>query len=215
MLQIGKYSIGVGDRFGRQGRAQLAALLMARERGVSVVPVWNKSHREHTLVGSEPASVRREADEATAALGWGAPYHVDADHIGLATVDPFIETHDFFTLDVADFLGRPAGPGEVEDFVARHRTLTRPLAVAGLDEPLCLAPGELGKVARFVLPAVREAGRIHRRIAAGRGEGSFVTERRASRSRPSPPGSPASSPRGWITKATWGASRGSSIGTCA
>src|SRR5947209_5882567 len=109
MLEIGKYSIGLGDRFGRQGRAQLRALLMARARGVEVVPVWNKSHREHTLVGTEPAGVRREADLATAALGWGAAYHVDADHIGLSSVDPFLDTHDFFTLDVGDFIGRPAG----------------------------------------------------------------------------------------------------------
>src|SRR5262245_34550377 len=135
MLRIGKYSMGIGDRFGRQGRAQLEALRMARARGVAVVPVWNKSHREHTLVGSAPADVRREADEATAALGWGAAYHVDADHIGLHNVDAFLDTHDFFTLDVADSIGKSAGEDEVRDFVARHADMTALLEIPGIREP--------------------------------------------------------------------------------
>src|SRR5436305_1380262 len=99
-MELGKYSMGIGDRFGRQGRAQLQAFVAARDLGAMVVPVWNKSHREHTLVGTEPAGVRREADLATAALGWGAEYHVDADHIGLGNVGSFLDACDFFTLDV-------------------------------------------------------------------------------------------------------------------
>ena len=56
---------------------------MAAERGAAVVPVWNKSNREHLIVGSEPASVRAAADAAVRELGWTRPYHVDADHINL------------------------------------------------------------------------------------------------------------------------------------
>jgi len=97
---LGKYSMGIGDRFGRQGRAQLAAVQKARERGVEIVPVWNKSHREHSIVGTSPADVRREADEAVEAGGWTEPYFVDADHVGLGNVDLFLEASDFFTLDV-------------------------------------------------------------------------------------------------------------------
>jgi hypothetical protein len=82
-----KYSLGIGDRFAHEGRAQLAAFVRAREAGVEVAPVWNKSKREHLIVHSEPASVRVEADAAVKSLGWDAPYFVDADHIGLATVD--------------------------------------------------------------------------------------------------------------------------------
>jgi hypothetical protein len=176
MRPLGKYSIGLGDRFGRQGRAQLRALVMARELGVEVAPVWNKSHREHTLLRSHPTSVRREADEATAALGWRADYHVDADHIGLSTVTPFLETHDFFTLDVADFIGRETDPDDARAFVTRHRALTLPLDVPGLDEPLRISPEVFSLAVHRYLPAVREAGRIYRRIRAARGEGCFVTE---------------------------------------
>src|SRR5215510_12944962 len=108
MLNLSKYSIGVGDRFAHQAKAQLAACCMAADCGVTVVPVWNKSNREHVIVGSEPASVRLAADAAVRDLGWTLPYHVDADHINLGTVDRFIDSSDFYTLDVASAIGQDA-----------------------------------------------------------------------------------------------------------
>ena len=56
MIRLAKYSMGIGDRFAQQGRAQLSAFLRAKEMGVEVTPVWNKSNREHNIVHSEPAS---------------------------------------------------------------------------------------------------------------------------------------------------------------
>ena len=47
MKVLEKYSLGIGDRFGMQGEAQLKALQMAVDAGFSIVPVWNKSNREH------------------------------------------------------------------------------------------------------------------------------------------------------------------------
>ena len=61
---LGKYSVGIGDRFAHQGKAQLQACMQALTNGVEVIPVWNKSNREHTIIGSEPSSVRQEADAA-------------------------------------------------------------------------------------------------------------------------------------------------------
>src|SRR5262245_60762335 len=101
MLLLDTFSIGVGDRFAHQANAQLRACMMAADRGVSVIPVWNKSNREHLIVGSEPSSVRAAADAAVRDLGWRNPYHVDADHINLTTVDRFIDASDFYTIDVA------------------------------------------------------------------------------------------------------------------
>src|SRR5262245_58322458 len=101
MLTLEKFSIGVGDRFAHQAAAQLRACVMAAERGADIVPVWNKSNREHLIVGSEPYVVREAADAAVRELGWQRPYHVDADHINLTTVDRFIEPSDFYTIDVA------------------------------------------------------------------------------------------------------------------
>src|SRR6476659_6653505 len=86
-LILEKYSLGVGDRFAHQARAQLRACMMAEAQGLTVVPVWNKSNREHNIVGSKPESVRAAADSAVKSLGWKHSYYVDADHINLTTVD--------------------------------------------------------------------------------------------------------------------------------
>src|ERR1700678_2385470 len=112
-LRLPKYSIGVGDRFAHQAKAQLAACILAAEAGVEVIPVWNKSNREHTIIGTGPNQTRAAADAAVKALGWNGPYFVDADHITLKTVERFLEPCDFFTLDVAEEIGKPAQPSEV------------------------------------------------------------------------------------------------------
>ena len=77
-MQIEKFSIGIGDRFGQEGLAQLRALQKAEQNGALVVPVWNKSFREHSLIGTKPDDVREEADAAVKALGWDHSYYVDA-----------------------------------------------------------------------------------------------------------------------------------------
>src|SRR6202140_1390762 len=114
MLTLAKYSFGVGDRFAHQAKAQLRACMLAAEQGVEVIPVWNKSHREHTTIGSEPGSGRVAADAAVRELGWKKPYHVDADHIRLETVDGFLTSSDFYTIDVADAIGQPAEPAAIK-----------------------------------------------------------------------------------------------------
>src|SRR5271170_5777082 len=122
-LQLPRFSIGVGDRFGHQAKAQLAACMLAADAGVEVVPVWNKSNREHTIIGSEPGQTRKAADAADKELGWTKPYFLDADHINLNTVERFLAPCDFFTLDVADLIGKPAEPAAVAAFVKRHPEL--------------------------------------------------------------------------------------------
>src|SRR5262245_24990726 len=118
MLTLEKFSLGVGDRFAHQAKPQLRACVMAAERGVTVIPVWNKSHREPGIVGSEPGSVRTAADCAVKELGWKLPYHVDADHINLSNVDRFIDASDFYTIDVASAIGQSAPAADVQAFVA-------------------------------------------------------------------------------------------------
>jgi tagaturonate epimerase len=171
-----KYSLGIGDRFAHEGRAQLAALVRAREAGIEVAPVWNKSNREHLIVHSEPESVRVEADAAVKSLGWNSLYFVDADHIGLATVDRFIGPSDFFTLDVADFIGKPADENDIRTFVAAQEKYTGALAVSDLSGPLDVSRDQIETIARKYLFAEQEAGRIYRHIAAAKGPGTFITE---------------------------------------
>jgi tagaturonate epimerase len=163
-MRLPKDSIGVGDRFAHQGAAQLDALTLAGREGVEIAPVWNKSHREHTIVGSRPADVRAEADRAVAARRWAGPYFVDADHIGLKTIEAFLEPCDFFTLDVADWIGVAAAPDAVARFVAGHERLAGALRVPGIDRPLEVSRPMIEAAARKFLAAVGEAGRIYRRI---------------------------------------------------
>jgi len=175
-MRLGKYSFGIGDRFGRQGKAQLAGLLRAESAGAEITPVWNKSHREHTIIGTEPGDVRREADAAVAACGWDKPYFVDADHIGMGNVDGFLAASDFFTLDVADFIGQNAEKAEVDAFVTRHHNLVGTLEIPGIDEPFDVTEMQLKSIATKYLIAVRQAGQIYRHIVSAKGADSFVTE---------------------------------------
>ncbi|MBX9582851.1 MAG: tagaturonate epimerase family protein [Gemmataceae bacterium] len=176
MLTLAKFSIGVGDRFGRQAQAQLRACELAAEAGVEVVPVWNKSNREHTIIGTEPTTTRAAADAAVRVRGWAKPYHVDADHIRLDTVDRFLGPCDFFTVDVADSIGQPADPAAVARFADRNAGLVGRHELPGLPEPVTITADDLRAVGAKYLEAAQDAGAIYRKIAAAKGAGSFVTE---------------------------------------
>ena len=171
-----KYSMGIGDRFAHQGKAQLAAFVKARELGIEIAPVWNKSNREHTIVHSEPGSVREEADNAVNALGWRGAYFVDADHIGLKTVDKFIGASDFFTIDVADFIGKPADDADIFAFVSAHGRYAGSLRIPGIEGTLDVTTDRIEAIARKYLFAVKEAGKVYRHIETAKGKGNFAPE---------------------------------------
>jgi hypothetical protein len=177
MLILKKYSIGTGDRFAHQGKALLSAVKQAHQNDdLNLSIVWNKSHREHVIIGSTAQNVRREADSAVAQLDWGGDYFVDADHINLENVDWFIEPSDFFTIDVADFTGRKAEPQNIEQFVADSRRFCGKLSVPGLPEPLSIVEDTIRSAAETYLLAVQKAGRIYRYIESKKGRGNFITE---------------------------------------
>ncbi|MEI7534471.1 MAG: tagaturonate epimerase family protein [Verrucomicrobiae bacterium] len=175
-IELGKYSFGMGDRFAHQAQAQLQACLRAAQAGVSITPVWNKSNREHVIIGSEPAGVRAAAAFAAQSLAWRQPFFVDADHIRLETVDRFIAPSDFFTIDVADSIGKPADAQTVQAFVERHPELVGKISVAGIDRPLEITRAEAERVANKFLLAVQNAGKIYRHVARAKGAANFVTE---------------------------------------
>jgi len=175
-MQLAKYSMGVGDRFGRQARAQLQAMQAMCRASVPVVPVWNKSFREHAILHTQPLDVRRAADAAVAAENWAGGYHVDADHISLKNVDGFMDACDFFTLDVADHIGTAASEADRSAFVARHRNLIGRHPIVGLARPLEVTAEMLAASARKYLHAVQEAGRLYRHIESRKGAANFITE---------------------------------------
>jgi len=173
---LSRYSLGIGDRFARQGRAQLAAFVQTKALGVDITPVWNKSNREHQIMHTHPDSVRAEADAAVTALGWTGPYHVDADHVNLKNVDAFISASDFFTLDVADSVGQAPPEEDLQDFVRRHHRYATGLNIPGIDRTLAISPQNIADIMRKYLLAIREAGAIYRHIEAAKGRDRFVTE---------------------------------------
>ena len=175
-LILPKYSVGTGDRFAHQAKAQLQACMKALEAGVEVVPVWNKTNREHTIIGSEPAATRAAADAAVKALGWKLPYYCDADHVTLKTVGRFLDACDFYTHDVADFIGEPATASNIEYFVEKHERLLGHIQLEGVSESFEITPEILRRSAQKYLTAVKKAGEIYRVIVAAKGEGNFIPE---------------------------------------
>lgn len=175
-MRLGKYSFGLGDRFGHQGVAQLKAVMKANEAGLDISPVWNKSNREHHYVHTTPDTLRAEADNAVKQLGFTGKYFVDADHINLSTIQPFVEHSDFFTLDVAAFIGKASGEEDVKAFVDSCRKYVGSMQVPGINEPLNVTDELLEEIASQFLAATQQASEIYKYLLANKGEGNFITE---------------------------------------
>ncbi len=175
-MKLPKYSLGMGDRFAQEGVFQLEAIRRAAEAGVHVAPVWNKSHREHVITGTQPADVRAEADAAVRARVYREPYFVDADHVRLDTVEAFLAPSDFFTLDVADFIGAEAPEEDRRRLVERCERWAGRVPIPGFEEPLEVTRETMEAAASKYLRAVQEAGRLYRYIRDRKPENGFITE---------------------------------------
>jgi len=175
-MKLGKYSIGVGDRFTYQGKAQLSAIIKANETGLDITPVWNKSNREHLYVGTVPADTRKEADGAVKALNYSGAYFVDADHINLTTVSKYVAVSDFFTLDVASFIGKQSSKEEVNSFVTSCEKYLGELQIPGIEKPLYITTALLTEIAGKFLAATQHASEIYAYLKKEKGEGNFITE---------------------------------------
>jgi hypothetical protein len=175
-LILGKYSIGIGDRFARQAQAQLIACEQALSNGIEVTPVWNKSNREHMIIGSDPSSTRQAADAAVKAVHWKFPYYCDADHITLQTVDRFIVPCDFFTIDVADSIGQAETAADIDNFVRTNQKLLGQIQLDGVDDTFEITQQNLRQASHKYLAAVHKAGEIYRAIENVKGAGKFISE---------------------------------------
>ncbi len=176
MKTIGKYSFGLGDRFGHQGAAQLKAIINAGKKGIEITPVWNKSNREHNTIGTLPGDVRVEADTVTGKAGFNKPYFVDADHINLDTVDRFIDSSDFFTIDVASYIGKKAEQKEIDNFVSGAKKYIGVLNIPGIKSSFNTTTNQVEKIAEKYLFAAIKASEIFNRIADKKGKDNFVAE---------------------------------------
>jgi tagaturonate epimerase len=176
MKAIEKYSFGIGDRFTMQGKAQLKAIIDANKLGFPVVPVWNKSNREHQIVKTRPADTWKEAVEATTALEYDGSWYVDADHINLNSVDGYIGYSNFFTLDVADAIGKKAKSGESAALLDKLNAFKGELKIPGIDEAFHITGDLLQGIVDNFYNAVKEASSIYQRIKEQHETGDFITE---------------------------------------
>jgi len=167
-MKLAKYSIGMGDRFGHQAKAQLAVVEKAMEQGVEVSPVWNKSHREHTIIGSTSQMTKEAVDHAIKSSEWNKPYFLDADHIGLKNVELFIDSCNFFTLDVADSINGTVSESDVVNYIEHCQKFIGELQIPGIQNPISISREMIEQIAKKYLPAIDEAKKIY----------SFIKERR-------------------------------------
>jgi len=175
-MKLDKYSFGIGDRFGQQGEAQLNAIIKAKKAGINITPVWNKSFREHSIIGTSPIDTRKEADAAVKALGWSDQYVVDADHINLKTVDAYVDTSDFFTLDVADYIGTKADDASINSFIEASKKYIGKLTIPGISNTFDISENMVQDIAGKFLFAIQEAGKIYKHIESKKGANNFITE---------------------------------------
>lgn len=175
-MELGKYSFGIGDRFAKQGIYQLRGFKEALTNGVMITPVWNKSFREHKIVGSAPGSVRNEADQATTALGWYNDYFVDADHITMDTVGLFTDASDFFTLDVANKINTALGKEDKKKFYDDYKHLIGQHTIDGLKSDFFISQELLMHLGDTYLKAVEEAKLIYDTILQQKRNQEFVVE---------------------------------------
>lgn len=176
MEALGKYSFGLGDRFGHQGSAQLKAIIAASEKGIDITPVWNKSNREHITIGTRPTDVRIEADTVTRIAGFKRPYFVDADHINLDTVERFLECSDFFTIDVASYIGKKANKDDINEFMISAERYSGELNIAGPRLSLATSKSQIRQIAEKYLFAAKKAREIYEKIEKAKGAANFITE---------------------------------------
>lgn len=174
-MKLNKYSFGIGDRFAQQGFAQLMAFQKSLDNNLLITPVWNKSYREHKTVHSIPQSVRNEADEAVNISGWENDYMVDADHINLTNVDDFINSSDFFTIDVAEYINGKVEEEQIEQFIKINSKFIGQIEIPFIPEPFSIDRDFLWHIGEKFLGAIMEAAKIYQYIKLKKGQ-AFIAE---------------------------------------
>ncbi len=175
-MKLSKYSIGIGDRFGHEAKAQLKAIIDANDKLIIITPVWNKSFREHNIIHTKPSDTRMAANKAVQELNWREQFFVDADHINMSNVAEFIYHSDFFTIDVADFIGKKPDDGKLKKSIKQNSGFIGELNIPKISQPFILAEKELENIIQKYLSAITEAGKIYRFIEGKKGINNFITE---------------------------------------
>jgi hypothetical protein len=148
----------------------------ASQKGLEITPVWNKSDREHTIIGTQPGDVRKTVEAVIKYANFNKPYFVDADHINYNTVDRFIESSDFFTIDVASYIGKMANDDEINEFIDGAEKYIGVLKIPGTKLSFNTSKAQIRHIAKKYLFATIKAWDIYRKIEKIKGRGNFIVE---------------------------------------
>lgn len=174
---LSKYSIGVGDRFGCQSIAQLRAIKRFQdETGKHITPVWNKSFREHSIIHSTPEETSEAVSAAIKKFGWQGSWFLDADHINRKNVDGFLPYCNFFTIDIADFIGKKADEASLNKFVDDFSIYLGSFSLPGFENIAEIGKSNLLAIAEKYLYAIRQAAEIYHYIREQKAGKPFVVE---------------------------------------
>ncbi|MFW6203103.1 MAG: tagaturonate epimerase family protein [Marinilabilia sp.] len=108
--------------------------------------------------------------------GWTKSWFVDADHINLETVDRFIDSSDFFTIDVAAYIGQESSKAQEDAFVEDIKEHLGQLQATGFDTFIQATEKDARDFAKKYLHAAYMAGETYKKIENKKGAGNFITE---------------------------------------
>ena len=94
----------------------------------------------------------------------------------MKNVDFFLDSSDFFTIDVADFIGQPADENKVRLFIEQTKKYIGQLSIPGIEQPFEISTGLVEEIAKKYLNAIDEAGKIYAHIFTQKGSSPFVVE---------------------------------------
>ncbi len=95
---------------------------------------------------------------------------------GSATFNKFIAASDFYTIDVADYIGRAVSGAAIAAYLADMKRYLGELRLPGIEEPVKVTQELLEAIAGKYLFAVEQASRVYQHIVAKKGQGNFITE---------------------------------------
>ncbi len=176
MISLDKYSFGFGDRFSLHGEAFLQALKKANDSGLQITPVWNKSFRGYSFVGDDAATVKEKVDKLMQNHTWCKQYHIDADHIKYDNVSEFIDSCDYFTIDVSGYIRKLAHYDEMDSFIKANQKYIGRMNVPGMSETFQVFENMITSFAGMYLLAAQKAGEVYQLIKKRKGHKNFITE---------------------------------------
>ena len=94
----------------------------------------------------------------------------------METVGEFLRGSNFFTLDVADFVGDAPDGSALEDWLDSLNPYYKALEIEGLEEPLVLSRDSAKAAGMQFFSAIQKAGELYRSIESSKSDSPFVTE---------------------------------------